>query len=804
VVSQVSGSLLYAVDGPVPNGEFGHRVIGLDDRNNDGRAEFAASSPWAKIPGVGPAAGRVDILDGASGLTTTALQGTQKFSLFGAALSALPDQSGDGLMELLIGSPRFDLPGLEDAGRLEIETGTGFTWADRNGEAAGELYGSDAIWPGDLDGDGIADLVVSAPMAPGAAGLRAGRIQALSGPLYDTVIWNREGSEANAAFGMRIEPLDDQNMNQFPDFLVHSPLRNGNALTNSGSVQLIEGQTGTTIWDLEGSQPGGRLGTGMAGGRDFNGDGRKDALVATPYRLSPSGHDNAGCVQALSVPTELGFLTRSYNVGNSPAAVKAIDMDGDSDLDLVVLIAGNTTVRVLWNGGHGPPLGPGIFDLSPPTSVSLPQGSELRSLDALDLFLDGVPEIVVGTASGEIHIIQGLNLGGIPTFNFIATNIPATGTGPLGAIVGLGLVRNVLGTHLLVASQGSIFYGGQLLRIEDPFGSAIPHTLTPAGGSFAAMSLSDLDQDGLLECLAVRNGAALGGFLLVLSGNDFSTVQTSTTLVVPTSVTATSLDGDALTNDVAVTGVGLPGAAPDLFLNWSPGGFASRTTFGQAAGALSSAAYSGGSGGPSVLLLNAEGRIVTLSSWSGQHFGSSVTLQSQSDIHALHTAPLRHMGPANLPSSALSLVGVQRALGRVVVMNQAISHRLQAIPNTGCAVGGLTMTFTGRPVLGDPSFAIRAVGGPPNSNGFLLVHFPSAPLIPAVTTGGGCGLMLLGPQWILVSTTLNSNGSGVLPLPVPQIPALLLVEYGVQWIMPAASPGVYELSEGWLLRFGEY
>jgi hypothetical protein len=114
------------------------------------------------------------------------------------------------------------------------------------------------------------------------------------------------------------------------------------------------------------------------------------------------------------------------------------------------------------------------------------------------------------------------------------------------------------------------------------------------------------------------------------------------------------------------------------------------------------------------------------------------------------------------------------------------------------------MSFVGKPVLGDPSFSIRATGGPALANGFLIVHYPSTPTLPTILPVAGCGLMLLGPNFLLISHQFDAMGAAAQDLPVPQFIDLLAAEYGVQWVVPTMVPGVFEFSPAWLVRFGEY
>ncbi|MCK6526167.1 integrin alpha [Myxococcota bacterium] len=151
--------------------ELGAQVGGLGDVDGDGRGEI-----WMGAPGAVSGSGRVSVFRGAAGgfgaLRDSADAEVSFVGIPGSAASVLVvagDLDGDGTSDAAVGAPGGDVapggvfvvPGPLHALAGEVLLGTGAVAFV--GEHAGDRVGERLAAPGDLSGDGRADLVIAAP-----------------------------------------------------------------------------------------------------------------------------------------------------------------------------------------------------------------------------------------------------------------------------------------------------------------------------------------------------------------------------------------------------------------------------------------------------------------------------------------------------------------------------------------------------------------------------------------------------------------------------------------------------------------
>lgn len=163
------------------------------------------------------------------------------------------------------------LPGLRDV--VGVSPAGGFDGAKANDQAGNVLAST-----GDLDGDGIEDVLAGASwFTVSGQGFYHGAVYALSG-LNLTPIWQRNGPGASFFYGERVASLDDLDGDGVREVIVGAPLADTGG-TDTGFVEVLSGASGAPLFATAGTAASIRFGQQVAGTKDLNGDQTPDLLV---------------------------------------------------------------------------------------------------------------------------------------------------------------------------------------------------------------------------------------------------------------------------------------------------------------------------------------------------------------------------------------------------------------------------------------------------------------------------------------------------------------------------------------------
>ena len=200
VLGPISGTMTMASADGKFTGEFGGDQAGVSvsdagDVDNDGQGDFLVGAPGEDTGGsyagaaylfYGPVKGNKSLSRADAKLT-----GASAGDYAGWSVSSAGDVDGDGLDDILVGA-RYESTGGANAGAVYLVHGPlagdlDLASADaiRTGEASDDLAGWSISGAGDVDNDGHADVVIGAP-GEDSAGTSAGAAYLVHGPFNGT------------------------------------------------------------------------------------------------------------------------------------------------------------------------------------------------------------------------------------------------------------------------------------------------------------------------------------------------------------------------------------------------------------------------------------------------------------------------------------------------------------------------------------------------------------------------------------------------------------------------------------------
>jgi hypothetical protein len=129
---------------------------------------------------MGPATGRVYVFSGQTGKTLRNIPGDTPREGFGIGAARTGDVDGDGIPDLVVGSYEYD-GAAWSGGRVRVLSGKdGHVLQAITGRVPGETLGFDAVGVRDVDGDGLADYLVTSAYSM-VNGVRSGRAFIVAG-----------------------------------------------------------------------------------------------------------------------------------------------------------------------------------------------------------------------------------------------------------------------------------------------------------------------------------------------------------------------------------------------------------------------------------------------------------------------------------------------------------------------------------------------------------------------------------------------------------------------------------------------
>jgi hypothetical protein len=326
ILDGATGTLLRTHDGSRNTTHFGAAIAGVGDWTGDGVGDYVIGGPGLDQPTTD--VGSLQLYSGQTGNFIRLVSGATN-ELLGSAIARVADYDGDGVDELLAGVPAIGVARLYDAHFNVLLTLTG---------SASDEYGFAVAGLGDLDGDGVADFAVGDPGYDSLFPFKVdrGRVVLCSGAT-GALITSIIGLQAGDYFGRAIARLGDLDGDGVADLVVGTSEADNVGLDN-GQVRLFSGATRATLFTLDGAAAGDELGYALAGLADLDHDGIDDFAISAPFG---GGSDlglvevrsGADAHVLWTEEGSSGFFVADEQLGRSIAAG---DWNGDGVGDLAV------------------------------------------------------------------------------------------------------------------------------------------------------------------------------------------------------------------------------------------------------------------------------------------------------------------------------------------------------------------------------------------------------------------------------------------------------------------------------------
>ena len=374
------------------------------------------------------------------------------------------------------------------------------------GEAANDQFGWIARNIGDVDTDGVADVVTSAPTRS-LGGASAGRIYVYS-TATGSLRWTADGNPGDR-LGIGVEAAGDTNGDGTPDVVASAP--------GGGYANVYSGTDGRVLLTVRAENRGDAFGRHVAGIGDIDRDGFADVIVGAPG--NDAGGDGAGRAYIYSGRDGRVLLTLTgERAGDAFGSAVAGHSDGKTVLVLVGAPGAGSARRGRTYVYGGLSTTPKFVIDADDTGGAL--GAMFLSVPG-DVDGDGVPDAYAsdfansakGPSTGRIVVHSGKDGRRLLTLTG-ETGGEGFGTSPsvAGDVDGDGHADLIVGAWqyggAAISGGRAYLYSGRDGRLLKTFTCRVPGDTF----GFDAVDLGDVDQDGTIDLLITSAWSGVQGF----------------------------------------------------------------------------------------------------------------------------------------------------------------------------------------------------------------------------------------------------------------------------------------------------